>query len=213
MIHGCLWLRGGVIAAVDSGSRIPAAAVDCDGDLVLPGLVELHTDNLEWHVQPRPGVGWPHSAAILAHDAELAGAGITTVFDAIRVGSLLQGSVRYDRYARPLATEVLALRAAGALKISHRLHLRAEICSDTLPDELAEFSPADDVGVVSLMDHTPGQRQFRDINKLAGYVMARHQMTKGQFADHVAQLQALSARVAVGHRAVALAEAARIGAV
>ena len=135
------------------------------------------------------------------------------MFDAIRVGSLLQGSARYDRYARPLATEVLALRAAGALKISHRLHLRAEICSDTLPDELAEFSPADDVGIVSLMDHTPGQRQFRDINKLAGYVMARHQLTKGQFADHVAQLQALSARVAVGHRAVALAEAARIGAV
>ena len=110
VIHGCQWLRGGVIAAVDSGSRIPAAAVDCDGDLVLPGLVELHTDNLEWHIQPRPGVGWPHSAAILAHDAELAGAGITSVFDAIRVGSILTGLARHDGYARPLATEVPALR-------------------------------------------------------------------------------------------------------
>ena len=110
VIHGCQWLRGGVIAAVDSGSRIPAAAVDCDGDLVQPGLVELQTDNLEWHIQPRPGVGWLHSAAILAHDAELAGAGITSVFDAIRVGSILTGLARHDGYARPLATEVPALR-------------------------------------------------------------------------------------------------------
>jgi len=87
-IRGSLCLRDGRIAAMDSGGMVPAWAIDCDGDLVMPGLVELHTDNLERHIQPRPRVDWPHAAAIVAHDAELASVGITAVFDALRVGSI-----------------------------------------------------------------------------------------------------------------------------
>ena len=80
-------------------------AVDCDGDFLSPGLIELHTDNLERHIKPRPGVNWPHHAAIVAHDAELAGTGIATVFDAIRVGSIPNGGQKgYGKYARAMAT-------------------------------------------------------------------------------------------------------------
>lgn len=75
-------------------------------------MVELHTDNLERHMRPRPGVDWPHAQAILAHDRELAGCGITTVFDAMRVGSVVShGRTAIMKYARPLAHELLALRA------------------------------------------------------------------------------------------------------
>jgi alpha-D-ribose 1-methylphosphonate 5-triphosphate diphosphatase len=76
-----------------------------------PGLVELHTDNLERHIRPRPSANWPHAAAIVAHDAELAACGITTVFDAIRVGSIEgKGGMGWSRYARQVATELLGLR-------------------------------------------------------------------------------------------------------
>ena len=93
---------------------------------------------------------------------ELAACGITTVFDAIRVGSIEgKGGMGWARYARQLATELLSLRATDALKISHHMHLRAEICSHSLVEELAEFGPDDRIGILSLMDHTPGQRQFR----------------------------------------------------
>ena len=103
--------------------------------------------------------------AIVAHDAELASTGITTVFDALRVGSILSdGRGDYRRYARPLCDEILALGARGALRIAHRIHLRAEICSETLLEELGEFGPGDRIGIVSLMDHTPGQRQFADLS-------------------------------------------------
>ncbi|MCJ8138767.1 alpha-D-ribose 1-methylphosphonate 5-triphosphate diphosphatase [Falsirhodobacter halotolerans] len=214
VVRGSLRLSDGRIADIAAGASVPAGALDCDGDLILPGLIELHTDNLERHLQPRPKVAWPHQAAIMAHDAELASVGITTVFDALRVGSIFSSSnAGYGEYARALATEILAMRTEGALRIDHRLHLRAEICSETLIEEMAKFGPDDAVGIVSLMDHTPGERQFRDIGKLRDYVMGKRGMNAAEFDTHVASQQALRARVGAAHEATAVAEARRYGAV
>ncbi|SMO86117.1 alpha-D-ribose 1-methylphosphonate 5-triphosphate diphosphatase [Thalassovita litoralis] len=213
VIRGSVTVTDGVITALEQGSTVAADAVDMEGDLVCPGLIELHTDNLERHIQPRPKVDWPHAAAIIAHDAELCSVGITTVFDAMRVGSIPSGKGRYLKYARSLSRELLELRAAGALRISHYLHLRAEVCSETLEEEMAEFTPEDRVGIVSLMDHTPGQRQFRDLSKLKAYVMGKNSMTEQDFVDHVAQLREMRERNGDRHEAVAVSEAARLGAV
>lgn len=213
-LRGSIVLRDGVIAALDQGTSVPPGAIDCAGDTVAPGLVELHTDNLERHMRPRPKVDWPHAAAILAHDAELASVGITTVFDALRVGSIPSPIARggYRRYARPLASEILGLRAAGALKISHHLHLRAEICSETLLDELDEFGPEDRVRLVSLMDHTPGQRQFVDISKFEDYLRGRYGITKADFDEYALFLAGLQAERGAAHEAGAVAAAGRLGA-
>ncbi|APX10301.1 alpha-D-ribose 1-methylphosphonate 5-triphosphate diphosphatase [Tateyamaria omphalii] len=213
VITGHVVLRDGLIAEIGTGAAVPADALDCEGDFIAPGLIELHTDNLERHMSPRPKVSWPHAPAILAHDRELAGTGITTVFDAMRVGSIPTGKGRYLKYARELSSEMLALRAQGVLKISHFLHLRAEICSETLTEELAEFTADDRVGIVSLMDHTPGQRQFRDIDKMKAYVMGKNNLTENEFAQHVAKLQGLQNRLGAQHEAAAVAEAGRLGAV
>ena len=214
VLHGAIVLRDGQIADIATGAAVPAGAIDCEGDLVLPGLVELHTDNLERHIEPRPRVDWPHMAAIIAHDAELAGVGITTVFDALRVGSVVsKARGNYGEYARALADEILGLRAQGALRISHFLHLRAEKCSETLVEEMAKFGPADRVGIVSLMDHTPGQRQFRNLTSLRDYVMGKHGYSEAEFEAHVASQQALGARMGPLHEATAVAEARRYGAV
>ena len=211
--RGSLSVRDGRIAALDSGSTVPPGAIDCEGDFLAPGLVELHTDTLERHLSPRHKVDWPHQAAILAHDGELASTGITTVFDAIRVGSIPTAtSVDYARYARPLADEILAVRASGVLKISHHLHLRAEICSETLEDELAEFGSGDRVGIVSLMDHTPGQRQYRDVTKLEEYLTIRHGLQGLALAAYLDKLRGLQARLGARHEAAAVAAAGRFGA-
>jgi alpha-D-ribose 1-methylphosphonate 5-triphosphate diphosphatase len=212
-LTGSLVLQGGMIKDIVTGPRVPPDAVDCEGDILAPGLIELHTDNLERHIQPRPKVDWPHNAAILAHDAELASTGITTVFDAMRVGSIPSGKGRYLKYARDLASELLALRNEEALKISHFLHLRAEVCSETLVEEMQEFGPEDRVGIVSLMDHTPGQRQFRDVSKLEAYVKGKLSMSDAEFVEHVAQLKELRARHGDYHEAEAVAAAKRYGAV
>ncbi|MGQ0565655.1 MAG: alpha-D-ribose 1-methylphosphonate 5-triphosphate diphosphatase [Gemmobacter sp.] len=209
---GQIRLTDGVIADIAAGRDVPPGAIDCGGDLVMPGLIELHTDNLERHIEPRPKVDWPHAAAIIAHDAELASVGITTVFDALRVGSVISSST-YLKYARGLATELLDLRAAGALRIDHHLHLRAEICCETLIEELDEFGPGDNVGLISLMDHTPGQRQFRDISKLEHYVRGKHGYSQAQFLEHVASQQALQAQLGAAHERAAVQAAGRLGAV
>ncbi|MBN2907047.1 MAG: alpha-D-ribose 1-methylphosphonate 5-triphosphate diphosphatase [Rhodobacteraceae bacterium] len=213
IVTGSVRLHEGRIARIDQGAGVPAGAMDCGGDMVMPGLIELHTDNLERHIQPRPHVDWPHASAIIAHDAELAGVGITTVFDAMRVGSINTGKGRYVKYARGLASELLELRARGALRISHFLHLRAEVCSETLIAEMAEFGPEDRVGIVSLMDHTPGQRQFRDLSKLKAYVMGKNNMTEADFVEHVASLRALREQFGEAHEAAAVSEARRFGAI
>ncbi|WP_287885750.1 MULTISPECIES: alpha-D-ribose 1-methylphosphonate 5-triphosphate diphosphatase [Paracoccus] len=212
---GAIVVEDGAIAAIQPGTAVPAGALDMGGDYLAPGMVELHTDNLERHIRPRPGVDWPHAAAILAHDAELAGCGITTVFDAMRVGSIPnEGPDQdYDKYARELAHELAAIRARDALRISHFLHLRAEICSQTLLAELDEFGPEDRVGIISLMDHTPGQRQFRDVSKLAQYVQGKYKLSDAEFADHVARLKDLRARFGDRHEAAAVEIAHRLGAV
>ncbi len=212
-LTGSLTIERGIITEIAEGDYVPIGAVDCGGDLVIPGLIELHTDNVERHIEPRPEVDWPHLSALIAHDAELASTGITTVFDAMRVGSIHSGKGRYIDYARKLADELLAARSKGYFKISHFLHLRAEICSETLLEELAAFTPEDRVGIVSLMDHTPGQRQFRDLSALKTYVSKKRGMNDAEFADHVENLLNLQARYGKQHETGAVREARRLGAV
>ena len=213
VLTGSLTIEQGEITEIVEGDHKPNGSVDCAGDFVMPGLVELHTDNLERHMEPRPEVDWPHLPALIAHDAELASVGITTVFDALRAGSIHSGKGRYIDYARAVADELLAARAQGVFKISHFLHLRAEICSETLLDELARFTPDDRVGIVSLMDHTPGQRQFRDLSALRTYVAKKRGMDDNDFADHVANLKRLQAQFGEKHENGAVVEARRLGAV
>ena len=213
VVTGSVTIQQGMISEIVESDHIPTGALDCEGDFVLPGLVELHTDNVERHIEPRPEVDWPHLSALIAHDAELASTGITTVFDAMRVGSIHSGKGRYLDYARGLANELLAARAQGLLKISHFLHLRAEICSETLLKELAAFGPDDRVGIVSLMDHTPGQRQFRDLTALKTYVAKKRGMNDAEFEAHVANLIDLQARLGTQHEAGAVQEARRLNAV
>ena len=128
--RGAASRRTGASPISDDGAAC-RGAVDCGGDYLAPGLVELHTDNLERHIQPRPGVDWPHDAAILAHDAELASVGITTVFDAMRVGSVPRRGALWEICPRAGGASFGAARSE-ALRISHFLHLRAEVCSETL---------------------------------------------------------------------------------
>jgi len=84
---GTVVVRGGRIVEVAPG-RTACAGVDLEGDYLVPGLVELHTDNMEKHFSPRPGVQWPSLAAVMAHDTQIAAAGITTVFDSLSLGDV-----------------------------------------------------------------------------------------------------------------------------
>lgn len=213
VVFGGMALEDGLIVEIFSGTT-QQDGHDFEGDFLTPGLIELHTDNIEGHLQPRPKAFWPVDEAIIAHDAELASVGITTVFDALRVGMIMDDlsttPSSQAAYARNAATRVNALQDAGLLRISHKLHLRCEICSTTMLEELAGFHPEDRIGIISVMDHTPGQRQFRDLTKLHQYVVGKYKNV--DFEAHVARARAVSDRFAAPHLEAVLKAAPRLGA-
>ena len=214
VVTGSVAVREGRIADIAEGAGRPRGALDCEGALLIPGLVELHTDNLEKHLKPRPGVEWPHAAAVVAHDGEIAAAGITTVFDAVRVGSLRGAGREFDRdtYARPVVTAIDRLVEAGALRISHMTHLRAELCSHSVLEEMDAFGVADRVRIVSIMDHTPGQRQFRDESKYRQYYQGKHGLSEQEMEDFIRLTKALTAEIGASNEAGVIARAKALGA-
>lgn len=168
VVDGNLVVSDGRITEIGEGRSTAAGAIDLEGDLLIPGLVELHTDNLEKHMRPRPGADWPSIAAVVAHDSQIAGAGITTVLDAIAIGDFQDGSLRLKR----LQHMIEALDTAHAhdlLKADHMLHLRCEIGHRGMPTLLDPLVESQHVRLLSVMDHTPGQRQFASLEKYQRY--------------------------------------------
>lgn len=199
VMSGNVRVVDGYIAAVDAGGVRTAGAVDVGGDLLLPGLIEMHTDNLERYFLPRPHVLWPAPlASLLGHDAEIVGAGITTVFDAICVGVCDENSKR--RQVLPLALEALrTARTSDVLRADHMLHVRCEIAD---PEVLNLIEPVIDdplVRLVSVMDHTPGQRQWRDLNKMRQHQKREH-WSDEKIEAYVVERQALQRKYARHHR-------------
>lgn len=161
VIQGCLVMRDGRIAEIDAGSS--RVGDDIEGDFLIPGLVELHTDHLENHYRPRPGVFWDPLAALHAHDAQIAGSGITTVFDAVRIGSD-NDLPDMLTHARALVNAVRAGGDAGWLRAEHFIHLRCELPSHDVVDHFDALANHPTTRLASVMDHTPGQRQFRSLD-------------------------------------------------
>jgi alpha-D-ribose 1-methylphosphonate 5-triphosphate diphosphatase len=146
---------------------------------VLPGPVELHTDNLEKHVLPRPQVRWPMRAAVLAHDAELAAAGITTVLNGITMGAVLANSLRHQMIDDCVQTLTQA-RAEGLTRADHYVHFRCEVSAPNVLTAVNKHRDLDHLRLISVMDHTPGQRQWTDIDKYRARVRKLEQLDDAQ---------------------------------
>jgi len=164
-LQGTIVLKDGKIKEITEDTICKQTGVDCNGDYLIPGLIELHTDNLEKYIVPRPGILWPSpSASIIAHDNQVIGAGITTVLDAIALGFDDSKDTRF----KILDKSIQALdytRKNKLLRADHLIHLRCELPSSTVYDSFLEYADHPHLKLISLMDHTPGQRQWRNIEK------------------------------------------------
>ena len=176
-VHGTVLLRDGQIADVSAGS---AQGDDFGGDYLIPGLIELHTDHLENHYAPRPGVVWNPIAAVQAHDAQVASSGITTVLDALRLGTDEQTDVDHADM-RHLADAIEQAMADDRLRADHYIHLRCEVSSPDCLEGLELFKGDARVRLASLMDHAPGQRQFASLAEYAKYYQGKLKMPDDVF--------------------------------
>src|SRR6516225_10399222 len=131
---GTLSVEDGKIRDISRGSTAAPEAEDWEGDFLLPGLIELHTDNLEKHLAPRPGVEWNTDAAFVIHDAQVAAAGITTVFDALAIGSRSNVGLRGRDTQTRCAQALQRFSERKLLRAEHFLHLRCEIATSDVVD-------------------------------------------------------------------------------
>lgn len=181
VMEGSVRVDGGVITDIGTPSR---TGMELDGDYLIPGLVELHTDHLETHYAPRPRVRWNPVAAVQAHDAQIAASGITTVLDAIRVG-LDEDTDMVTPDMRILADAIAAGMRAGRLRAEHHIHLRCEVSSPDCLDAFELFKDDPSVRLASLMDHAPGQRQFTSMDACRAYYQGKKKMSDVDFDDFV----------------------------
>ncbi|CDT85377.1 alpha-D-ribose 1-methylphosphonate 5-triphosphate diphosphatase [Vibrio coralliirubri] len=191
VVRGSVELRDGVIANMsDSTSQLPRA-FDGENGFLMPGLIELHTDNLEKYFTPRPKVNWPPLSAMSAHDTQLIGSGITTVLDAVALGDYRDGNRQenLDQFINTVAES----QKRGLTRAEHRIHLRCEVPHSTTVGLFERYVNMPEVQLVSLMDHAPGQRQFVNIDKYRTYYQGKYNMTDAEMAvyekDQVAQSQ------------------------
>lgn len=199
VLNGTVVVRDGKIADIGHGKSQLSHAQDWGDDYLMPGFVELHTDNLEKYMNPRPGVDWPSDSAVMAHDAQIIGAGITTVFDALSIGDVNPKGTRLLQLPRMIeAIEESVER--GHTRSNHYLHLRCEVSHEATLGLFQELVENKLVNLVSIMDHTPGQRQFVKIEKYREYYQGKYHLSDEQMEAFIIKQRSSAEKYSVQYR-------------
>jgi alpha-D-ribose 1-methylphosphonate 5-triphosphate diphosphatase len=199
VVGGSVRVADGTIMAIDPGPS--SVGEDFGGDYLIPGLVELHTDQLENHYRPRPGVYWNALGALQAHDVQIAGSGITTVFDAVRIGSDPETPGSMAEHVQVMVDAIATGSADGRLRADHLIHLRCELPTPDVLDDFERFVHLPLVKLASVMDHTPGQRQYQTVSKYVQYYKERMRFNDAEMAAFIADRHEEQALYSAKHRA------------
>jgi alpha-D-ribose 1-methylphosphonate 5-triphosphate diphosphatase len=198
-------IEDGRIAAIDPNGTKDAKIIDLSGRILIPGMIDLHCDALEKEIEPRPNVHFPLDFACAQADKRNAVAGITTVFHALSFANHELG-VRNNAFAAEIARAVHAWRLHAL--IDNRVHVRYEVTDETAPPVLRDLIEKGDAHLISFMDHSPGQGQFRDVEAYREY-LARTYKTDADALDTILTRKLEAAQGAM-ERMKSLAEQARI---
>jgi alpha-D-ribose 1-methylphosphonate 5-triphosphate diphosphatase len=188
--QGALLVKDGVIDAINPVAVKNFHHIDLKGKYLLPGMIDLHCDALEKEVEPRPGVHFPLNFACAQADKRNAAAGITSVFHAISFANEELG-VRNNDMAKTVVQAVNDWQPHAL--VDNRIHCRYEV---TDPDAIEILTRLMDQGMVhllSVMDHTPGQGQFKDISAYQDYLVQTYRKDKKE-AEKIIQRKFDSAK-------------------
>ncbi len=164
-------IENGVIAYFDPASAGAAQVIDLSGRMLMPGMIDLHCDALEKEVEPRPNVHFPLDFACAQADKRNAAAGITTVFHALSFANHELG-VRNNNFAADIVRAVHAWQAHAL--VDNRVHARYEVTDETAPMILTDLLKNGLIHLLSFMDHTPGQGQFKNVAAYRDFLSRTH---------------------------------------
>jgi len=193
IIHGDIVIADQRIQSiVPSGEHSPGQVsfegevVSASGMYVLPGLVDIHCDAIEKEVQPRPNTLFPLELALYEMEKKLAACGITTMYHSLSLGVGL--SLRGDDLMMRMVELICRYREQRAM-IRHRIHLRYEVTHFAGLPLAEQMIRAGQVDYLSLMNHAPGQGQYKRPGSFEAYVMKNQGVTRQEVDQIVAELQ------------------------
>lgn len=161
--RGSIHIEGERIVEVIEGPA-PRPNYHLRGLTALPGIIDLHGDMLEREIEPRPGVHLPFDMALVELDKRLAANGVTTAYAAVSFAELFdKHELRREERACQIVDTIYAQR--DALLVDMRVHARFEVTNRRAPPILMQLISASRVDLVSINDHTPGQGQYRDLER------------------------------------------------
>ncbi|MGD8649033.1 MAG: alpha-D-ribose 1-methylphosphonate 5-triphosphate diphosphatase [Desulfobacterales bacterium] len=175
---GSVVIRNGVIDEVTEGCPVPSAATlhDVNGRLIMPGLVDLHSDTLEKCIEMRPGVFFDAEFALLSLDQRIAACGITTFCHAISFADNELGLRSFEQ-AEALVRLIKRLGQENRFKVRHLVHMRHEIGADIGGFRTERMMDEGLVDVFSIMNHTPGQGQFKTLQSYVNFCERNYNMS------------------------------------
>ncbi|XID95848.1 alpha-D-ribose 1-methylphosphonate 5-triphosphate diphosphatase [Paenibacillaceae bacterium WGS1546] len=195
--RGDLVIENGIVSSVNeagsaSANRADADVIDAEGGYVLPGLIDIHCDAIEKEIEPRPNTLFPMEMAFLQFERKLAGHGITTMLHSLSLGVGL--SLRGEHLVGEIVRLIADIRAERAM-IRHGVHLRYEVSHLTGFELARRLMSEGHLDYLSLMDHAPGQGQYRRPGSFERYVMKNQGVDLDEVAKIVEELQERRSRV------------------
>ncbi len=157
----------GIISKIREGSiNSNQNRINAQERFLLPGFIDLHSDAIEKEIEPRPNTFFPVNIALFELDKKLASCGITTIFHAI---SFAEGEigVRCNRMASEIIKEIDRLK--GRMNVKTMVHARFEITNEGAIPYLEAQLKDGNINLLSFMDHTPGQGQFKEVTSFKHY--------------------------------------------
>jgi alpha-D-ribose 1-methylphosphonate 5-triphosphate diphosphatase len=145
--------------------------------LLVPGFVDLHSDAIEKEIEPRPGASFPVPHALVDLDKKLAMSGITTMFHAVAFNDESLVGQRGTAVAAQTINEIVQCNRQ-TLQVDNLVHARYEITSFNSIPVLKRLLREKSIRLLSLMDHSPGQGQFKSLESWKKYHIPVYNMAE-----------------------------------
>jgi alpha-D-ribose 1-methylphosphonate 5-triphosphate diphosphatase len=134
--------------------------IDADGAIVMPGIIDIHTDAMDAEIVPRSGADIPIAVAFRELERKMSGCGFTTVYHSMHLGYNTAETHSRSKYTRPEVFETVFNASKGNTLLNNKIHLRFELSGVDAYDTCIELMDKGYIALLSVMDHTPGQGQI-----------------------------------------------------